>query len=307
MNRRHVSSEPEKVLEEEEQLVKRPRHYDHITYKQLPDWMKDNEFILTHYRPELRSYKECFRSIFGLHSETGNIWSHLLGCIFFIGFVIHLFNLPLSAFQGHEFGQKIAFCLFFLGALLCLGLSATYHTLTCHSENVSGVFHKLDYVGISLLIVGSYVPWTYYGFYCHDIPRKAYLGTMCVLCITTIIVTMAERFATPEYRPIRALLYVCLGCFGIIPVTHFWLVSGWHSVLNELRPDIMLPMGGMYIFGAVLYGARIPERLIPGKCDLWGQSHQIFHVLVVLAALLHLKGVYAMADYRFSPEGACNT
>ena len=27
-------------------------------------------------------------------------------------------------------------------------------------------------------------------------------------------------------------------------------------VLKQLRPDIMLPMGGMYIFGAILYAAR---------------------------------------------------
>jgi len=116
---------------------------------------------------------------------------------------------------------------------------------------------------------------------------------------------MAQRFATPRYRPIRALLYVCLGCFGVIPYCHFWYAWGWDACLTELRPDIMFVMGGMYIFGAVMYGARIPEKLMPGSCDLWGQSHQIFHILVVLAALLHLKGVYMMADYRYSPEGAC--
>lgn len=299
--RRNLVLEPEESKNEE----KKRKHWQHITYRELPSWLKDNEFLLTHHRPELRSYLECFRSILGLHTETGNIWSHLLGGIVFIGFTIHFFNLPTSAFKGHEYGQKIAFCLFFIGAILCLSLSATYHTLSCHSKSVNKVFHKLDYVGISLLIVGSYIPWTYYGFYCHNIPRKVYLSIICVLCITTIIVTMAERFATPAYRPIRALLYVCLGCFGFIPFTHFWIISGWDRVLAELRPDYMLTMGGMYIFGAVLYGARIPERFMPGKCDLVGQSHQIFHVLVVMAALLHLKGVYEMADFRFSPDGAC--
>jgi len=267
--------------------------------------MQDNEHIFAHYRPELRSYSECFRSIMGLHTETGNIWSHLLGVIVFLGLIVRFFNLPTIAFQGHERGQKIVFCLFFLGVILCLGLSTAYHVFCCHSQNVSKVFHKLDYVGISLLIVGSYVPWTYYGFYCYDVPRRSYLATMCILSITTIIVTMAERFGTPRYRPIRALLYICLGCFGIIPFTHFGLTWGWEACYVELRPDLMLPMGGMYIFGAIMYGARIPERLFPGKCDLWGQSHQIFHILVVLAALLHIKGVYLMADFRFSEAGAC--
>ena len=45
-------------------------------------------------------------------------------------------------------------------------------------------------------------------------------------------------------------------------------------------------MGALYITGAGLYAARIPERFLPGKCDIWFQSHQIFHLLVSF-----LKGV----------------
>ena len=41
-------------------------------------------------------------------------------------------------------------------------------------------------------------------------------------------------------------------------------------------------MGALYITGAGLYAARIPERFLPGKCDIWFQSHQIFHLLVSL-------------------------
>ena len=39
------------------------------------------------------------------------------------------------------------------------------------SEHVSKLFCKLDYVGISLLTVGSFVPWIYYGFYCQYTPK----------------------------------------------------------------------------------------------------------------------------------------
>lgn len=28
---------------------------------------------------------------------------------------------------------------------------------------------------------------------------------------------------------------------------------------------------------------RIPERFAPGKFDIWGSSHQIFHVLILCA------------------------
>lgn len=43
--------------------------------------------------------------------------------------------------------------------------------------------------------------------------------------------------------------------------------------------------------------ARIPERLAPGSFDIWGSSHQIFHVLVVMAAGAHLVGLLKAFDY----------
>lgn len=46
--------------------------------------------------------------------------------------------------------------------------------------------------------------------------------------------------------------------------------------------------------------ARIPEKLAPGSFDIWGSSHQIFHVLVVMAAGAHLIGLLKAFDYAHS-------
>ena len=65
--------------------------------------------------------------------------------------------------------------------------------------------------------------------------------------------------------------------------------------------------GALYISGAILfvslpilpnksplkrnnphrYAERIPERFAPGKFDLFGASHQIFHTFILLAAWSH--------------------
>jgi len=90
-------------------------------------------------------------------------------------------------------------------------------------------------------------------------------------------------------------------------------------------------MGALYIIGAVIYAMRIPERFFPGKCDIWVsfrsnftlpctllhrnntdstiiveqfQSHQIFHVFVIVAAFVHYHGITEMAMYRMS-VGEC--
>ena len=45
----------------------------------------------------------------------------------------------------------------------------------------------------SVLCVGTYAPWTYYGFYCRPTPRTAYLVAISVLCLATIVITLADR------------------------------------------------------------------------------------------------------------------
>lgn len=63
---------------------------------------------------------------------------------------------------------------------------------------------RLDYSGIALLIMGSFVPWLYYSFYCSPQPRLIYLTIVCVLGIAAIVVAQWDRFSTPRHRPTRA-------------------------------------------------------------------------------------------------------
>jgi len=68
--------------------------------------------------------------------------------------------------------------------------------------------------------------------------------------------------------------------------------------------DWVVLQGALYIIGAVIYAARVPERLKPGRFDIWGSSHQIFHVLVLLAAASHLVGLIKAFDYEHSRRDA---
>ena len=43
-----------------------------------PIYLRDNQFIRDYYRVNF-STKDTWRSLFRIHNETGNIWSHLVG------------------------------------------------------------------------------------------------------------------------------------------------------------------------------------------------------------------------------------
>lgn len=291
---------PAKVLE-------KVKHWKAHSFTNLPAWMKDNEHLHFGHRPELQSFKECFKSIFRIHTETGNIWTHLVGFVFFIAITIVFYVKPLcdNCHFDIKLSEKLIFLFFFIGAILCLGMSSLFHTVCCHSEHVSNLFSKLDYTGIALLTIGSFVPWIYYSFYCQATAQIVYLTSISVLGVGCIGVTLMDRFNQPDYRVYRAVLFVCLGCFGFVPGIHTVVQVGWSGAISEASLDRVLLMAFLYIFGAFLYGARIPERFLPGKCDIWFQSHQIFHLLVVAAAIVHYNGISEMAVYRLTKAGEC--
>ena len=63
---------------------------------------------------------------------------------------------------------------------------------------------RLDYCGIAMLTMGSFVPWLYYSFYCRRAAKISYLVTIFVLGTTCIVVSMWDKFAEPKFRPVRA-------------------------------------------------------------------------------------------------------
>jgi adiponectin receptor len=68
----------------------------------------------------------------------------------------------------------------------------------------------------------------------------------------------------------------------------------------------MVLMGFFYVFGAVLYGTRTPERFFPGKFDHFGSSHQIFHVCVLLGVLTHFLGVTMAMEFWHDSNHTCS-
>lgn len=262
----------------------------------LPDWLKDNDYLHYHHRPPLPSFRTCFKSIFRIHTETGNIWTHLLGCLAFI--IIAIYFLVQSIMSRDDWQEIVAYMMFFSGAILCLGFSCLFHTCYCHSSDAAKIFSKLDYSGITFLIVGSFVPWLYFGFYCDNVTRYIYLVLIVSLGAVCLFVALRDTFSLPQYRPLRAGLYVALGLSGVIPAVHYVSVNSFLTAIQGGGLGWMILMAVLYISGAVLYAIRIPERFFPGKCDIWFQSHQIFHVLVLAAAFVHYHGINTMAAYR---------
>lgn len=260
-------------------------------YDQLPKWLQDNDYLYKKHRPALASYRQCFGSIFRLHTESGNIFTHLIGFILFI-------VIAATFFGENEFKliDNLMISIYFCGALICHLFSTVYHTCKCHSPDACQLFHRLDYCGISMQIICSMIPAFYYGFH-HQYIHWFYLycSIGLVFFVTALIISIKPKFGTPAYRPLRAAVFLTFGLSNVIPGIHWYMIAE-PDFVNSIY--LVVLQGLLYVLGALIYALRVPEKYWAGKCDLWPQSHQIFHVFVTAAAVVHFGSIYRMIQLR---------
>ncbi len=134
---------------------------------EVDEYQRSNPFIRTGYRHQL-NVLSCLRSTFSLHNETVNIWTHLLGFVFFSGLLVR----DLLVIPAHlPLLRPIALPdLLVLGGVLvcyqlCMIMSSLFHTFTCHSQQVSQRCLSLDLGGITLALLATYLSGIYYAFW----------------------------------------------------------------------------------------------------------------------------------------------
>ncbi|KAH8101140.1 hemolysin-III related-domain-containing protein [Cristinia sonorae] len=277
-----------------------------ISWSELEGWRRDNEYIVTGYRRLQYSWRGCAASVYGyLHNETVNIHSHLLGALLFAWLLGTFQQVYFSHYEHTTWIDSAVFGIFLGSAVICLLGSASYHTCCIHSMEVAKRFNAIDYAGIVVLIVGSFFPCVYYGFFCDRHYQVMYLSTITVAGIGASYIVLNPEYAKPTHRGARTTVFVALGLCGVIPVLHGIVSHGFTKMVHEMGFLWLLVSGALYLVGALLYANRFPERRWPGTFDYIGASHQIFHCCVVLAALAHYICILTAFDHWHSRKSVC--
>lgn len=249
----------------------------HVLWNDLPAWRRDNHYIHSGYRPESNSYLKSVASLGHLHNESVNIYTHLIGALLVLvaGIVLHGSIRP--RFEMATNRDVGVFACYFLGATTCLGMSATFHTICNHSEAVQKSGNKLDYIGIVFLIWGSFIPAIYYGFsaepglvtvywgmvgFGHDMRghrrAQADLLQITTIAVGTLTAIWQPDFKSPEWRTLRATVFVAMGLSAVVPVLHGVKLYGAAQLQKQMGLSWVVGQGVLYILGAAIYavGAR---------------------------------------------------
>ena len=160
------------------------------------------------------------------------------------------------------------------GLCLMLAASALYHRWNC-SPGVRTLLCRIDHSAIYVFMAASYTPIAL--LVLEGATRWAVLGSVWAGALGGVALSVAWVTAP---RVLFAASYVALGWVIVLAVPELMAEL-------EVTPIVLLGAGGLlYSAGAVIYALRRPNP--------WPSTfgfHEIFHALVVAAALTHFVAI----------------
>ncbi|KAI0110569.1 hemolysin-III channel protein-like protein Izh2 [Hypoxylon sp. NC0597] len=236
-----------------------------------------------------------------------NVFSHIIGALVFLALPMYVFRTEVPPRYKFATMTDIFVCsTYFLGVGICFTFSTLFHTFMCHSETVYSLGIKLDYQGILLLIWGANVPLIYYSMPCDLGGQVAYWTLNTALAGLCSLATFHPSIGGPHLGHVRAGLFATFGfCSVIAPIFIGILKHGFEQQSRRVGLGWIGATALCDGIGVVCYAMKFPERWYPRTFDLFGASHQVMHVTVVLAALSYTKAMLQAFDFHHQYASAC--
>lgn len=190
---------------------------------------------------------------------------------------------------------EVAFISF---ALLCLGASAVWHTMSGCADRRSMEFcARVDYIGIGWLISATVATMVWYGFGgCAEdrIWATVYLAVCGVMGALGNVLPFMDWFNMHKYRLYRIAFFLAMAFMGAAPIITLAMLHSWEETYDFVSP--IFPSILSYVLGLLFYATHTPERFLPPsmrrKLDVvGGSSHAIWHCFIVLAVSQHRSAI----------------
>lgn len=203
--------------------------------------------------------------------ERANYLTHGFGLIMSLAATVTLLSRAVAA---HDSRALLAYLLFGLGMITCMGSSTIYHVV--QAPVLKSKLRHFDHAAIYLLIAASYSPFTL--ILLHDIPFWGWFIFVLVWLIAFAGIFISFR-PLKRNSHLKTASYVLMGLIVLIAFKPLMEVARAQEVIDSV---IWLIIGGVfYIAGAVIYATAKREFV-----------HAIFHVFVLLGLASHIYAAY---------------
>ncbi|XP_069118210.1 membrane progestin receptor beta-like [Argopecten irradians] len=268
----------------------------HLTHQQeVPEKYREDG-ILTGYRLANQPWRYYIGSLFQIHNETLNVWTHLIG-MFIIWYALGQYFLIYDWWTDKDSWPMLTFGI--CSSLTHL-LSSLAHLL--HSKNlyVHHLVFMIDFIGVVLFAFGTGILAMYS---CSDkemymVLKPFYLYVLAFMtwfnhaffCFALLCFSGGPQVVKRRALQVGALLVeVVLIFIPFFPRYCKCFADPECSLRSFDHITLTFPAFGAQAF---FFLSQIPERFFPGKFDIVGHSHQIFHVCATVAQLLQMRAVH---------------
>ena len=240
--------------------------------------------ILTGYREAYQPWIYYLKSLFWIHNETGNIYTHLLSPLFTLA-MVYYFSKNIDFYTNQSAHGMLVFI---VTAIFMFLLSATAHLLHSKSEMTHYIMYCLDYFGIAQFAYGQGIML----YYCsgnelfYKTVGKSFPIVVALFASNATICKVMARTLYEKHNPKRKLLQVSSGvlCFfvGESPIL-FRLYSCMmqNNFFCDVKSTFYHSLANVFsLLCVLLFSLHQPEKAYPGKFDIWGHGHQWFHIAV---------------------------
>ncbi|XP_078701807.1 progestin and adipoQ receptor family member 3-like [Branchiostoma floridae x Branchiostoma belcheri] len=239
-------------------------------------------YIYYGYRVNLTTW-ECIKGLFVLSNETVNIWSHLIPTVYFVVLLAKEGSQEEGYARNVRLAQEICAIIGLFGSTLC-------HLMWGHKcDKVRRGFLATDVVTFCVAVMGSYIVFLHYGFYCFPGWRNFYLSIFAVFLSVNVISIYRCAFEpeSDKKREERLVQAACVGSFPFISIFHLFLVlcPDWYTLHMTTLLRILVHAYLAGVVAMAFYGLHIPERFFPGKLWFAGYSHHWWHLVATLYQL----------------------
>ena len=205
--------------------------------------------------------------------------THLAGAVFFA--LVSIFLLRRG--QGN-FYRVLSLAIFGFGTVFLLSMSGVYHLLEPEGS-ARFVMQRLDHAAIFILIAASFTP-------IHTIlfRGRGRWGMLVVIwTVAAVSITIKMLFFEQVRNNLNFTLYLGMGWLGLYSGIALWRRYGFSFMQAVLWGGIA------YSVGAILAANKWPI-LVSGVIE----SHEVFHVAVLIGLGFHWAFIYHIADGRVS-------
>lgn len=200
--------------------------------------------------------------------ELLNSITHGIGVL--IGIVFLVMLIVTRANRGNVVGI-VSYSIYGATFILLFLMSTIYHAIV--NEKAKAILRIFDHISIYYFIAGSFTPIIL--MLMSGMWRIVFIVLMWTFAVLGTVFKVATHKNLDKFKSLSTLLYIAMGWMGVFLIRPIIQNTGW-----QLLTFIILG-GVMYTIGTIFY-----------KSNRYKFNHVIWHVFVLLAAVIHFLGFY---------------